>query len=180
MLHAALLLRMAWQASCLRTRTQPGPNIILRPKATRLPDIKCQVTHVIARGLLQALFADASVGKLLPAFTARTAHLKAAGSEPAHQMAHLVALEHLTGVTLPDQVNEVRGRSVLRGAAAAACVDGWAVGCWSWQLAWGVQRSDWMCLLCTGRGVCDASVAVEKRPAPVRHVLQGMCPLVQV
>ena len=73
--------------------------------------------------IVQALFADPDVGKLLPAFASRQAYLKAAGADPAHQMAHLVALEHLTGMTLPDQVNEVsmcplRSGAVMKWTAA--------------------------------------------------------------
>ena len=59
--------------------------------------------------MLQALFAGPGLDKLLPAFSARQAYLEAAGSEPAHQMAHLVALEHLAGVIVPENINEVQG-----------------------------------------------------------------------
>lgn len=44
----------------------------------------------------------------------RKALLKLAGAEPALQLAQLVALEHLLGVTLPERTKEVR-------AVAQAC-----------------------------------------------------------
>ena len=58
--------------------------------------------------LAQALFGDLPEdAKLAAEAKAQRALLKAAGSEPALQLAQLVALEHLLGVTLRERTKEV-------------------------------------------------------------------------
>lgn len=56
----------------------------------------------------QALFGDLPEDtRIAVEVKSQTALLKAAGAEPALQLAQLVALEHLLGVTLPERTKEV-------------------------------------------------------------------------
>ncbi|KAK9809640.1 hypothetical protein WJX73_010165 [Symbiochloris irregularis] len=57
------------------------------------------------RVLYEALFSEQE-GKLAVLAQKHLSYLKAAGSEAPTQMAHLIALEHLTGVTNPQYVKE--------------------------------------------------------------------------
>ncbi|KAI7841802.1 hypothetical protein COHA_004525 [Chlorella ohadii] len=60
------------------------------------------------RVLYEALFAKtAASAKLTPLVVERKKYLKAVAADPASQLAQLVALEHLAGVTLADRVREV-------------------------------------------------------------------------
>ena len=65
--------------------------------------------------LAQALFGDLLEDtKLAAQAKAQGPLLKAAGSEPALQLAQLVALEHLLGVTLRERTKEVGCPSCCR------------------------------------------------------------------
>ena len=62
---------------------------------------------------MQALFGELPEDiKIAAELKGHVALLKLAGAEPALQLAQLVALEHLLGVTLPERAKEVRTRKV--------------------------------------------------------------------
>ena len=56
---------------------------------------------------MQALFADDTDTKLSAQITKRKLILQAVGDDPPSQMAQLLALEYLVGVTDPDRLNQV-------------------------------------------------------------------------
>ena len=59
--------------------------------------------------MAQALYGDLPEDtKIAAQVKSKKALLKLAGAEPALQLAQLVALEHLLGVTLPERTKEVR------------------------------------------------------------------------
>ncbi len=57
--------------------------------------------------LMQALFAEDTETKLSVQISKRKLILKAVGDDPPTQMAQLLALEYLVGVTDPDRLNQV-------------------------------------------------------------------------
>lgn len=61
--------------------------------------------------LLQALFAEDKGTKLSAQISKRKLILKAVGDDPPTQMAQLLALEYLVGVTDPDRLNQVSSLS---------------------------------------------------------------------
>ena len=56
---------------------------------------------------LQALFAEDTETRLSAQITKRKLILQAVGDDPPSQMAQLLALEYLVGVTDPDRLNQV-------------------------------------------------------------------------
>ena len=76
---------------------------------------------------VQALYGDLPEDtKIAAEVKSRKALLKLAGAEPALQLAQLVALEHLLGVTLPARTKEVRSllcRPALSCASAAGIME---------------------------------------------------------
>lgn len=56
---------------------------------------------------LQALFAEDTENKLSIQISKRKLILQAVGDDPPSQMAQLLALEYLVGVTDPDRLNQV-------------------------------------------------------------------------
>lgn len=62
---------------------------------------------LIQRDWLQALFAEDTENKLSIQISKRKLILQAVGDDPPSQMAQLLALEYLVGVTDPDRRNQV-------------------------------------------------------------------------
>lgn len=58
-------------------------------------------------GGVQALFAEDTENKLSVQISKRKLILQAVGDDPPSQMAQLLALEYLVGVTDPDRLNQV-------------------------------------------------------------------------
>ncbi|PRW20878.1 eukaryotic translation initiation factor 5 [Chlorella sorokiniana] len=76
--------------------------------AEALGDLAVKGPAARMRVLYEALFAKAAAStKLTPLVVERKKYLKAVAADPASQLAQLVALEHLAGVTLADRVREV-------------------------------------------------------------------------
>lgn len=63
---------------------------------------------------LQALFAEDTENKLSTQISKRKLILQAVGDDPPSQMAQLLALEYLVGVTDPDRLNQVMHRLLTR------------------------------------------------------------------
>ena len=116
--------------------------------------------HLSCACLAQALFGELPEDiKIAAELKGHVALLKLAGAEPALQLAQLVALEHLLGVTLPERTKEVRAH---KSAAAQMhlCV---TVG----SLVCGLLRSGLACVWGTWqRAAASESCCAGRAGAP--------------